>query len=193
MSKPKKWVQTILPMHPESHWSVESGCLAFVADHGAIRFDYPETWVVMPGEGGAIDFYDKEPPDGNSVLTVSYITLPPFAVPGFTLAMCMEEAARVDPRPIYEFGPMHEIRRGSMAIVWRQARYIDETEKRDAVSRTCIARKGRIQALLTFEYWADAAECSERAWDIILKTLRLGELVIDVTRGPWRGKHRGRG
>lgn len=189
----KQWRKTILPMHPKNTWTSEPGCMVFVADRGAIRFDYPRTWIVKPGEGGAIDFYDKEPPDGDSVLTVSYITLPPFDLEGFSLAMCMEGAAEVDTRPIYESSPTYEVRRGSLTMLWRQVRYIDETEKRDAVSRMCMARRERIQALLTFEYWAAAAERSERAWDVILKTLRLGELILDPTRGPWRGKHKGRG
>ncbi|MGD0092707.1 MAG: hypothetical protein ABSE73_22580 [Planctomycetota bacterium] len=93
-------------------------------------------------------------------------------------------AAKGDKRPIYEMGGIHERRKGAMAIAWREMCFVDPVGKRDARSRLCLARENCIQAMITFEFWADEAKRCTPVWDRVLETLRLGEIIADPRRGP---------
>ena len=45
-----------------------------------------------------------------------------------------------------------------------------------------VARKWNIQPVFTFAYWADQAPRVAKAWDILLKTLILGDYIEDPTQ-----------
>ena len=48
----------------------------FVADRGAVRFDFPRDWIIEPGENGSIKFHDKKPPDDDCTLQITVMYLP---------------------------------------------------------------------------------------------------------------------
>jgi hypothetical protein len=62
-----------------------AGCNVFVADRGAVKFDFPREWVIAPGDD-SINLHDKAPPDDDCVLAVSYLRLPPIDWSGLPLA-----------------------------------------------------------------------------------------------------------
>ena len=69
-----------------------------------------------------------------------------------------------------------------MDVAWTGKRYIDPKENREACSRTLIARQWNIQPIITYAYWADEATKATRAWDVMLKTLVLGDYIEDPTQ-----------
>ncbi len=163
-------------------WLATPGCSIFVADRGAVRFDYPSTWVFGPGEG-SVSLYDAEPPDDNSRLTVSYVRLPPADWRGLPLDGLLEATSRDDEHPDAERGAIVTRADGMLELAWREVRFTD-VSGRAACSLICLAREVPVQALLTFDFWASDRDQCLRAWQTVLRTLRLAEHIADPTRGP---------
>ena len=172
-----------LKLRSRHGWRARSGCKIFAADRGAVRFDYPQDWVVSPDDD-SVKLYDKEPPDDDSRLAVSYLRLPPVDWSGLPVAALVEAGMREEPRPIATWGPIREARRGDLELAWREVRFIDSAAKREAISRMCIARRSTLQCLITFDFWIEDHEQCEAAWEIVLETLELGEFIGDPTLGP---------
>jgi len=184
MTEPKgEWKQGNLKLRDSHTWKAAPGCSIFVADRGAVRFDYPLGWIIRP-DSDSIKLHDKVPPEDDCTLAVSYIRLPPINWEGLPLAKLVEEAHKCDKRPVYEYGQMRERRKGALEIAWREVCFVDPAGKRDARSRFCLARGNQIQAMITFEFWADQAKECSRVWDTVLETLQLGDTISDPTRGP---------
>lgn len=170
------------PLRPDHAWRARPGCKIFVAERGALRFDYPEAWVVQP-DGNTICFFDREPPDDDSRLTVSMMRLPPLDWSGLRIDAMLADAVPGGGRDGVP-GPIHVTRRGDLELAWRELRFVDDESPRDAYTRTCIARSGEWQGLLTFDFWVDDVDRCDTAWQIVLDTLELGRIVADPTRGP---------
>jgi len=178
-----EWEKDELSLHPRHGWRARPGCKIFVADRGAVRFDYPQDWLVLPDED-SVKLYDKEPPDDDSRLAVSYLRLPPIDWSGLSLAALVEAGMRGDERPIHTWGPIQEMRRGDLELAWREVGFVDPLAKREARSRMCIARRSNLQCLITFDFWAsDLPRCGV-VWDTVLETLELGSFIADPRRGP---------
>jgi len=177
-----QWKRERKKLRERHYWTAQPDCKVFVADRGAVRFDFPQDWVILP-DSDSIKLHDKPPPDDDCVLAVSYMRLPPIDWSGLPLATLVEQASRGDSRPIYEWGEISELRRGDLEIAWRDKRFIDPVGKREARSRFCLGRRGRIQALITFDFWETDAERCQRAWEIVLKSLELDEFIQDPTVG----------
>lgn len=170
-------------LQPGHGWSARPGCKIFVADQGVVRFDYPKDWIVVPDED-CINFYDEEPPDADSCLAVSYLRLPQIDWSALPLRALLECALQEDERPIDALGPIREMQRLDLELAWREVSFTDPAQRREARSRTSIARRSNLQCLITFDFWAaDLVPC-EAAWDTVLDTLELGEFIRDPTRGP---------
>ena len=164
-------------------WRARPGCKIFVADRGAVRFDYPEDWVVRP-DNDSVNLYDQEPPDDDSRLTVSYVRLPPVDWSGLPVTALVEAGMRGDERAIQMWGPIREARRDDLELAWREVTFLDPAARREARSRVCIARRSTLQCLMTFDFWASDLERCDAAWETVLDTLQLDEFIADPTRGP---------
>jgi len=178
----RHWRQETKKLRDRHYWTAQAGCKVFVADWGAVRFDCPQEWVIVPGSD-SINLHDKAPPDDDCVLAVSYLRLPPIDWSGLPLASLVEQTTKDDTRPVYQRGEIIELRRGDLEIAWREMRFIDPTEHREAVSRFCLARQRRVQALITFDFWESDAQRRQTVWDIVLKTLELDDYIQDPTVG----------
>src|SRR2546429_5999332 len=87
------WLKEELALQEDHTWRARPGCKIFVADRGALRLDYPEDWVVIPGEN-SINFHDRQPPDDDIHMEVSIMRLPPFDWSGLPL-----QSTPIDRRP----------------------------------------------------------------------------------------------
>jgi hypothetical protein len=154
-----------------------------VADRGAVRFDYPQDWILAPDED-SVKLYDKEPPDDSSQLAISYLRLPPVDWSGLPVAALVEAGMQGDERPIDTWGPIRKAQRGDLELAWREVSFLDPVERRKARSRMCIARRSTFQCLITFDFWEADLERCEVAWNTVLETLRLGEFIAEATKGP---------
>src|SRR5438034_6996661 len=148
-----EWKQEDLRLHSHHGWRARPGCKIFVADRGAVRFDYPQDWFVVPEED-SVKLCDKEPPGDDSRLTVSYLRLPPVDWSGLPVTALREAGMREDERLIDTWGPVSEMQRGDLQAAWREVSFLDPGEKREARSRICVARRPPIQCLITFDFWA---------------------------------------
>ena len=179
----KKWTSRKLDLHPGHTWTARPGCQVFVAGRGAVRFDIPRGWAIVP-DADSLKIYNKQPPADDCRLAVSYIQPPKewSAIPIATVV----EAATAGPGdgPVRRWGPIATERRDDLEIGWREAAFDDPVGKREARSRLAIGRRLHIQCLITFDYWpSDAAWCLPH-WDTALATLDLARYIDDPTRGP---------
>lgn len=184
MAKPKKskWVKKTLKLKPGHGWSSKPGYNIFAADRGAVRFDFPETWLIRPGDKGSIKFHDCPPPDDNCTLEMSIFYLPEIDWSGLPLSLLVDEVTKNDKRGVISQGEIVTFRRPRAEVAWREVRFIDPNEHREAHSRIAVARWSNIQPLLTFDFWADDAPKLEPVWDEVMNSLVLGDYVEDPTR-----------
>jgi hypothetical protein len=171
-----------ITLKPGHAWRARPGCTVFVAERGAVRFDYPRQWVAVPDET-SISFYDGEPPDDDSRLTVSFMRLPATNWGALKMESLLESALQGG-EPEGTRGPIHVARCGDVDLAWRELSFIDAAQSREARSRTCVARQGTLQCLLTFDFWADDLGRCHEAWTTVLETLELDRPVADPRRGP---------
>ena len=171
----------------ENHgWRSKPGYQIFVAERGAVRFDFPQGWVIKP-EAGPIKLHDREPPDDTCVLQMSLFRTPPgIDWTELPLAPLLAGAMKDDPDDgdVIERGEIQHVKRSDLEYAWRETRHTDPNEHREARSRSCLARGSDIHVLLTLDFWPEDAERLEPVWNEVLRSLRLGQYVADPTVGP---------
>lgn len=64
-----------LTLRSDHGWESEEGYKIFVADRGAVRFDFPKDWIVKFKEK-SVSFHDLEPTDDTGALEMSFNRLP---------------------------------------------------------------------------------------------------------------------
>lgn len=183
------WEKRTLRLGDDHNWKARPGYNIFVADRGAVKFEFPEGWVVLPGED-SIKFHDRRPPDDDCTLQLSVFHLPPEVDwSGLPLGPLVAELIRKDSRDVLGRGEVVSVRRPGLDLAWGEVRFLDPNEKREAFSRTCLARAGTIQPLITFDYWAaDAGRCVP-VWEAVLDSMQLGLVITDPTRGDMRPRN----
>lgn len=178
-----RWEKKQLRLKKDHGWTSEPGCSVFVADRGAVRFDIPRGWAIEPGENGSIKVMDRPSPDDDGTLemTVFYLR-EEIDWSGLPVSRLVRELGGSDTTEVLERLELQEFTRDGMDVAWNGTRYIDPGENREACGRTLIARKWNIQPIITYAYWADQAPRVAKAWDILLKTLVLGDYIEDPTQ-----------
>jgi hypothetical protein len=178
-----KWERQVLRMQKNHGWRAKPGNKIFVADRGAVRFDFPESWVMDYGDG-AIQFRDKPKPDDDVLLQVSVMRLPAgINWEQFPLPELIDLLVKDDYRGTIPSGGITHVRRPGFEYAWIETHFVDPIEKRDACSRTLLARAANIQPLITLEFWPEDRSWVEPIWDELLRSLRVGEYIKDPTRG----------
>ena len=112
-----EWKRSTFDLPDDHGWTARPGNSIFVANRGAVLFEYPSHWVLKP-DGNSICLYDREAPNDNMRLQVSVIRLGPdrsivdwSTMP--TLASLMEDAVLADdPRQCTRKGPLVGASRG---------------------------------------------------------------------------------
>lgn len=185
MSEPdKQWTKETYNLPPGHAWKSRPGYRIFVADSGAVRFDFPQDWVVIPGDD-AIEFHDRPPPDDDCVLKVSVMHLPP--VKGgwgvLPLERLVREVVRGDSRGVSGGEDVVTVRRDDLELAWTEVRFTDPTENRPALSRCCLARARNVQPLITLDFWEGDKEKFAPVWDEVLRSLQVAVPIGDPRRG----------
>ena len=185
------WKRRTGRMKKDHDWKAAPGNKIFVADQGAMQFEYPEDWVIAFGESGSIRFFDQEEADADMRLEVSLIYVPPIDWQGLSLTRLIDEAVlSEDPRKLTERGPFQELRRATLEAAWLEAGFTDPGENRKAHSRIGMARGPGAYSLITLDFWPEHAGRAHQVWDGVLNSLKLdgdsrGRLTLD-------GRHRTR-
>jgi hypothetical protein len=171
-----------LRLSADHGWRSQPNHKILILDSGAVRLEYPETWIVE-GADDCVKIHDRCPPDDECVLGVSYHRWP---VAGEALAVTglVRDALDNDERSFSRRDSVVAEVRADMSLAWGQGRFIDARVDREACARLALARKDEIQALLTFDFWlSDLARC-HALWTAFLASLRLAEWVADPRQGP---------
>lgn len=147
-----------------------------------MRLEYPDSWVVEATDD-CVKVHDKAPPDADCALGVSYHRWPAEGQ-SLSVATLVQTALETDERSLFALGPIVEHARTDIDVAWGQGTFVDRETGRDACARLCLARKGEIQALLTFDFWASDLARGDVQWDAFLASLELGQWVADPRRGP---------
>jgi hypothetical protein len=179
-----EWRKETLKLKDKHGWQAKPGYKIFVVDQGALRFDIPQDWIVDLATN-SFKFYDRQPPNDNCALEISLIRLPPIDWSGLPLSqLILQSTAAEDSCGRIREADVRNVDRPDMELVWAETTYIDPGQQRKAHSRICLARGSNLQVLITLAFWADDAYGLSVVWDEILRSLRLGLLVKDPTRGP---------
>lgn len=177
-----KWKKQKLKLQDNHGWDAPPGYRIFVADRGAVRFNFPQEWTIKP-DSDSVKLYDKEPPADDCVLAVSYLTLPPIDWTGLPLSQLVQVVLDEDSRDVLRKGQITSLARQKLELAWAEVYFVDPNEHRGAFSRICIGREKNIQSLITFDFWADDAPRLHPVWDEVLRSLELGRFIKDPTRG----------
>ena len=176
MPRQPKWDKHTLPMPPNHGWKCSPGHHLFIADRGAVRFEFPEGWTHGPEDDGSIGFHDRKPPADDVSLRTSVLRLPP----GVSMAALdrdlpldrlIVDAVTRDTRSVSYDGQVHRVPKPAAQVVWVQMSFTDPIEQRAARSRMCMARARGVQPLITMDYWEDQSGLYEPVWDHVMRTL----------------------
>ena len=172
-----------MKLRPGHGWRTRPGCKTFVADRGAVRFDYPKDWVVA-ADNGVIHFHDHEPPADSCRLSMSYLRLPQIDWSGLKLPALLETGLSGEERRDETQGPIIEEQRGDLHLAWREISFVEPSQSAEARSRVCVARRRNLQCLITCDFWSVDLERCDAVWRTVLDTLELDEPIADPSRGP---------
>ena len=92
-----------LTLRSDHGWKSEEGYKIFVADRGAVRFDFPKDWIVKFKEK-SVSFHDLEPTDDTGALEMSFNRLPPNDWTTFPLKKALQQILDDDDREILHKG-----------------------------------------------------------------------------------------
>src|SRR5881628_2283863 len=166
MSQPKRFKPK-----PDHRWKSRSGYSICVLDRGAVRLEFPSTWIVKQRRD-SVQIHDCEPPDNNCVLGVLRFVAPEGSE---HLAMrdVVDAALAGDEREILGSGETVEVQRLDVEIAWKEVRYFEPEQKREAFSRLAVAHGAGVHCLLTFDFWTDQSAEFAPVWDEVLLSLEL--------------------
>ena len=177
-----KWKKQTLKLKANHRWRAKPGYQICVIGRGAVRFDFPQEWIMEPDEV-SFKFYDRLHPDDDVRPEVSYNRIPPVDWSGLPLAQLLDDVVAGEHREVASKGEITSVERDGMRLVWTEIAFQDPVEKREARSRICIAIGTAVQALITLDYWPEDAGRAVPAWDEALRTLKLEQYVGNPTRG----------
>lgn len=179
----QKWTKQTLKLQDNHGWRCKPGYKIFVANRGAVRFDIPGDWVIVPDPGGPVKFYDRQPPDDNYCLHLTVFELSQrHDWSGLSIREMFEEAIPRRPPDMTSRDEIVHIKRPDLELVWNEYRYIERIEKREACQRNALAFGSHIVPFLTLDFWPEDRPRVDPAWKEVLRSLQLGQSVKDPTR-----------
>lgn len=170
-----KWRKQTMKMAENHTWTARPGYQILVLDRGAARVDIPEGWVIAPGDR-CLEVRDKEQPDDRCLIQLTvfpqiqgadFSTLP--------LRTLFDQVMDGDDLELISRSPVGEAKVADLELVWRETRYVDPGEKREASTRTFFARRVGIHLLVSFNNWPEDVAEFTPAWDELLRSVRIGE------------------
>jgi hypothetical protein len=177
--------ESVLKLQEDHTWKCKPGYKIFVLDHGALRFDVPEDWVMELGKT-SVKFHDRQPPDDNCRLEVSLLRHPQIDWSLLPLDQLLRQlgCGRSGEGTRSRGGPRQS--RPGIEIAWVEEIFIDPNERKPARSRIAIVRGTSGHALVTLDFWEADAGRVVPAWDEAMNSIDMGLKVQDPTLGEQR-------
>ena len=179
LKKKRRWEQISQKLAPDHGYRARPGSKIFVIDRGAVRFDLPGEWNVTPKEGSCV----LKTPEDDCLLEISHFALPPIDRSRLSLTRLLQDVDKIGGHCTAEDQIVH-IQREDMEIVWSEHTYIDPSENREAILRTCLASGTTVHILINYAFWPECRERFHAVWEEILRTLQLGHYFADPRVGP---------
>ncbi|MBC7810362.1 MAG: hypothetical protein H7175_04410 [Burkholderiales bacterium] len=179
-----------LRMKDNHTWDAPKGFKIIVLDRGMVSFNIPEKWDVH--KMTPVEIYDVPPPDDNTRISVSYWPLPPnIDWTELPLEKLLADSTKEDNRDkdmpkVLERGELVTVKRDDIELAWTWHRWMDATENREAISRFAVSRGWNVAALITFDFWVTDLKKIIPIWREALRSLQLGRIIQDPTRGDVR-------
>jgi len=153
-------------------WKATPGCRILLLDGGAVRFDIPSTWTVVPREHHIL-LFDDSPPNTRCSIGVSWHQLP--GASEIPLSLLLDHAVSAENRRLSHRTEISHFVRPPLQVVWLQLRVFDPTENCDMCTRMCIARSGCTIAPVLIEFRPEDELAVFPVWQTFLSTLAVGE------------------
>ncbi|MGI8552059.1 MAG: hypothetical protein ACR2PL_14935 [Dehalococcoidia bacterium] len=171
------WKKQVHQLKHDHGLTSKPGYKIFIADRGAVRFDIPVDWVVVP-ESDAIKFYNRPTPDDDCRLQLSVLHPPPeLDWRTVSLTELFEYALKGDRTDLLTQGEIVHEQRQRLELVWSEGRLMDPIEHRESRSRQCLVNGSGVQAFMTLDYWPEDAGRFIPVWNEVLRTLVLGKYL----------------
>jgi hypothetical protein len=177
--------ETVSRLKDGHTWKCKPGWKIFVLDRGALRFEVPEDWVVVPSET-SVKLYDRRPPDDNFCLEVSLLRHAQINWNGLPLDDLLRSSVADRPGEAIRREDIHRESRPGVDCVWVEKLFIDPQEGKPARSRIMIVRGTNAHALVTLDFWEADAERVLPAWDELVRSVDLGLKIQDPRAGEQR-------
>lgn len=179
----------VVSLAPDHGWRATPGYKVCVIARGDLRFEYPESWVAVPGPT-SIKLYDKPHPDDDMVLEVSCIRTPPVDWGKFPP---LEDVLLNGLREHGRLLPADSVRRvdiPGLHLVWTEYDDTDANTGKPVIWRQAQCHPGPVYSgpgllgVLTFGFYQDHFERADPVWEHLLPTIVMGEYIADPTVGP---------
>ena len=181
----EEWTKKSLRLKDRHGWKSKPGHSICAIGRGAIRFDYPSSWLVS-ADSDSLKVRDQPEPYDNCVLAVSQMTIPREVADLVPLRELVTGCNNdKDEREILERKEAVDVpRQDGVEFAYSEIRHVDPKEKREVCSRLAVARGSGVYCLITFDFWVDDAAKFEPVWEELIRSLTLGMYVTDPTAGP---------
>jgi hypothetical protein len=179
--KDDRWIKKTIPLSSGHKWKCKTGNQLFVADRGAVAFEFPAGWVIRHNQIDTVFLHNVAPPDDEARIALTIFHLPPVAggwgqLPLDQMLLASQKAGQPAAQVIVQ-----NLSRADLELAWAEKPpYPDPENGKPIRCRHILARARGIQALITFDVYVESSENFENAWRDLLETLRLG-IPRDIT------------
>lgn len=184
------YVKETFQLSASHAWKASPGFSILVIDAGAVRFEYPQGWHVVP-KGRQLTIHDRLPPDDEGRIQITVFRLPRLES-GSWDELPLDELLRGAINDSNHKGrkrrarksaastTVHDVtavRRPDLEYAWAEQSSPDRENGRPVYTRQMMARARGVQPLVTFDYYASRADEYRPVWQHLVDTLRLGAPV----------------
>ena len=176
----------VFQLAPNHVWKAAPGCRILVVDNGGVRCDIPHEWIVYSPRRHVF-VIDRFPPDNRCMVAISCRRVSS-EVMAISLFNILEEWIKGEDRQVLDRSEPCRFHRWPLEAAWLQLRVIDPKLCRERVTRVCVARADRTQALIVFDFEPDDELPMDGAWNTLMDTLAVGDYIEDAVTGRKRIK-----
>lgn len=174
----------VFQLAPNHFWKARPGCRILIVDNGGFRCDIPYDWIVYSPRTHVFAI-DRFPPDNRCLMAISCrrVSSEVMALP---LGIILEEWVVGEDRRVVEKSKPITFYRWPLQAGWMELRVAGAEPGQDKITRVCVARADRTQALIILDFHAADERSVESAWQTVIDTLVVGDYIADPLTGRRR-------
>jgi hypothetical protein len=175
----------VFQLAPNHVWKARPGCRILIVDNGGLRCDIPSEWIVYSPRTHVFAI-DRFPPDNRCLMAISCrrVSSEVMALP---LGVILEEWVIAEDRRVVEQSHPLTFYRWPLQAAWLQLRVtVSQPPQDDKITRICVARADRTQALIILDFHAADEPGVDSAWQTLMDTLVIGDYIADPVTGRRR-------